>query len=166
MIPYKPVSVSKAGFLFCKYGVAALLWAAWYWRLEWAVAVAAGILAFNALLTVRYAPLIVLYAATVGRLHRPVMEVTDEHAMRFAHTLGAVMIGLALLLILRGPNNGQTGWMLLLWIAGLKTAGAIGLCAASCLYNTLFRGSSCCALRLTRQACDAPAASETTDTPS
>jgi len=158
MMPYKPVSVPKGGFAFCRYGVAALLWVGYLWRLEWVIMLAAGILALSALLGVGRAPMILLYAWTVDKIRPGRQEVLDEYGMRFAHLLGTALLGIGLLLLHLLPLA-QTGWIFLFWVAAFKTIGAFGFCAASCMYNTLFHGSSCCSFR-NRSKCEIPAETE------
>jgi len=162
MMPYKPVSVPRGGFAFCRYGVAALLWVGYIWRLEWVIMLATGILAASAALGVGRAPMILLYKWTVEKIRPGRQEVLDEYGMRFAHALGTVLLGIGLLLLHYGPP--QMGWTFLFWIAAFKTIGALGFCAASCMYNTLFHGSSCCSF-LNRKQCEIPAETEpkTTD---
>jgi len=153
MMPYKPVSVPRGGFAFCRYGVAALLWVGYLWRQEWVIMLAAGILALSAMLGVGRAPMILLYKWTAEKIHPWRQEVLDEYGMRFAHTLGTVLLGIGLLLLHLFPLQ-QTGWIFLFWVAAFKTIGAFGFCAASCMYNTLFHGSSCCSFR---RKCEIPA---------
>lgn len=158
MMLCKPIVVPKGAFTFCKYGVSALLWVAWIWQVKALVIAAAVILALSAIFTVRNAPLVLLYRLTVERLFPSRDEILDEYGMRFAHTLGAVMAGVAAVLLYVEATT-HSGWVFLLIFAGMKTLGALGFCAASKLYGCIARqGGACCGIFNRQQSCP-------TDTP-
>lgn len=140
MIACKPVVVQKRAFQFCKTSLAVALWTALVLRLPWLVAAAAVVLALSALLTVRRAPLVVVYRETLGRAWPGGAEVLDERAMRFAHTMGTLMCGGCALLLYTAP---RAGYPLLLFVAIAKTAGALGFCSALKLYGCL-NSNTCC----------------------
>lgn len=140
----KPVSITRGAFAFCRYTLAILLWVALIMGLKWLVIVTAAILALSALLTVRRAPLVVLYTVTVERLFPSGVEVLDEHAMRFAHTFGVLLLGIALGLLYYPPTV-RAGWIFLLLVALAKTVGALGFCAAGRMYTCMANShGSCC----------------------
>jgi hypothetical protein len=144
----KTVEVSKGAFAFCRYSLAALLWAAFFLRhsspeiASLLLLTVTVILALSAALTVGSAPLIVLYTSTIERLAPSAKETLDIDAMRFAHTLGTLLVGVPLVLIYAGLPD--TAWKILLLVAVAKTAGALGFCGASRLYTCIRSKGSCC----------------------
>lgn len=139
----KPVSVPKAAFAFCRWGVAALIWAALAWRLKPLLVLVFALLALSAILKVGRAPMIMLYTWTFHRLIKSRDEVLDENAMRFAHTIGSVF-ALACVILLYFVNE-RLGWMATALFAIIKTISAFGFCPASKLFQCMSEGG-CCAL--------------------
>lgn len=138
---FRPVSISKGGFAFCRYTVAALVWVALLTRQKGFLIVTFLILALSWVLKIEKAPLIVLYRHTADRLMKPETVVLDESGMRFAHGVGAVMSGVALLLLYLVP--GPAGWIFTAFLAVMKTSAALGRCSALKLY-TCMKGGNCC----------------------
>jgi hypothetical protein len=142
MKQYKPVSVSKAAFAFCRLSLAVLIWGAFLFRSESVLVAAFVIFVLSAILKIRTAPMIVLYGWTIGKLIRSEDEVVNEHAMRFAHIIGAVFT--AVCILLTTFVGGNAGWYAVLVFALLKSVSAFGFCPASRLYECA-TGGSCCA---------------------
>ncbi len=140
MIACKPVIVQRHAFHFCRSSMAVALWTALVFQLAWVVVACAVVLAASALLTVGRAPLIVLYRETLGRAWPGGSEVLDERAMRFAHTLGAVICAVCAGLIYAAPRAGYT---FLAFVAVAKTSGALGYCSGLKLYGCL-NSETCC----------------------
>jgi hypothetical protein len=131
-ISYRPVSVPKYAFVFCRYTVAILVWLAFIWR-DWRILALVGlIMFFSALLKIRRAPLIVLYKYSVNKIFRSPEEILNESAMRFAHTLATILSVICLAALYINPH---VGWALVLFFAVLKTISAVGFCPASKLYE-------------------------------
>ncbi len=146
MIPSKPVSVLKHAFIFCRYGVAVLIWAAFFMKLKWLMAAVFAILFLSALLKVGRAPMILLYSHTINKIFRSEhYEVLNENAMRFAHVLGSAL-SLACVLTLYFFNE-RTGWVMVFFFAILKTISALGFCPASKLFDCATSGSCCSFLK-------------------
>lgn len=148
---YQPVTISSDAFLFCRYGVAALLWVALIFQLPWLTGLTFGIFLISAVVGVQHAPMIWLYTKTVGRFFkkRPV-SVVDVHDIRFVHRLAAAFNGLIVALYLLGFST--AAWVILIIFVLLKTISAFGYCPASKLRNCVLGGSSgCCSL--TKKAC-------------
>ena len=139
----QPVPIARGAFAFCRYSLAILLWVALIWQLKSLVIVTGAILLLSALLTVRRAPLIVLYTWTIERLFPSAVEVLDAHAMRFAHFFGTGLLALALGLLYYPPTV-RAGWVFLLLVALAKTVGALGFCAAGRLYTCMANSSGTC----------------------
>lgn len=143
MKEYRPVEVSNGAFNFCKYGVAALLWASIVMQSKLLVAICFAILVLSAIFKVRRAPLVLLYTLTIDKLISSKRLVLDEQAVRFAHIVGAVFSGLALVFLYF--VNPLTGWIITGILALLKTSGAMGYCGAMKLYSCLNNpNGQCC----------------------
>lgn len=138
----KPVPIPNGAFIFCRYSLAVLLWAALAFHNKPLVIVTTVILALSALLTVRRAPMIVLYSWTIERLVPSRVEILDEHAMRFAHTFGTVLLLIALGL-LYSPWQ-RAGWIFLIFVTLAKTVGALGFCAAGKMYICMTNSNGTC----------------------
>lgn len=146
----KPVRISNGAFLFCRYTIAFLLWAAFLAQLKWIVILVFLIFLFSALFTIKHAPLIVLYSYTINKVIPSKETMLDMNAMRFIHSLGAVFSLICLVFLYFLP--GSAGWGCLFVFAVLKTISAAGYCPASKLYSCATSGGSCCSF-LKNKAC-------------
>jgi hypothetical protein len=142
---FKPVPVHKGSFAFCRYGLAALSWSAFFMQSRAVVIVAGALMLLSAILKVRRAPLIALFDATFEKLRPSPVELLDENAMRFAHTFGFVLFGIDAALLSFHATI-LAGWIFLVLISIAKTVGALGFCAASKMYTCATSGGGkCCA---------------------
>lgn len=137
----KPVALPKAAFAFCRWTLAAALWAALLLRQPWLVAVTAVVLGVSALLGVGRAPLVVLWKITLHRVAPTDDVILNEYAMRFAHVLGALLAAGTYALLLLAPPVGRAG--LILFVA-VKTISALGFCPAGKLYECVTSRGGCC----------------------
>lgn len=139
-------TVSRGGFACCRWTVAVLVW--WGLLARWhpPVLVAAVLMAWSAIATVRAAPLVTLYTWLIEQ-NRPARTVElDVVGMRLAHAVAALAIGLPWLAIRWGGEDvAAAGWRVLAVVAVFKTAGAIGYCPVSKLFTAL-TGGRCCPL--------------------
>lgn len=136
------VTVQRNAFVFCRYSIALLIWAALVFRNLPLLVLAFVILSLSALLTVRRAPMIVLYTQTLGRFIKSRDVILDVRAMRVAHSLGAALAFISMVLVyLESPF----AWWFVAAFAVLKTMSAVGFCPAYKLYGCLSAGG-CCAL--------------------
>jgi len=142
MKKYKPVSVSVAGFAFCRYTIAVLVWLSLIFQIKWLLVIVFLILALSALLKIQKAPMILLYKYTIGKIVKSKDEILNEHAMKFAHTMGTILSLICLLFLYF--INVNVGWVLVFVFAVLKTISAFGMCPASKLYECM-GNDSCCA---------------------
>lgn len=142
MTKRQPVSVQSAAFLFCRVSITAILWIAFFLHAAWALWLAFAILALSALLGIDRAPMIVLYASTLGKFLPSKNETLDRSAMRFAHTMGTVFTALCLVLLYTSPA--AVAWSAVFVLSVLKTISALGYCPASKLYVCATGG--CCPL--------------------
>jgi len=139
----KLVSIRSGEFIFCRYAVAILVWLAIIFSSKEIVLLVFGILLLSAILTVRYAPMILLWRYTFGLVIKTKSEVLNVKAMRFAHLIGATISGVCLLFLYFG--NPIVGWVFVGFLAIMKTISAFGFCPASKLYVCMLDGG-CCAL--------------------
>jgi hypothetical protein len=139
----KPVALPRAAFAFCRWTLAAALWAALLLRQPWLVAVTAGVLGASALLGVGRAPLVVLWRVTLHRIAPTRDVVLNELAMRFTHAIGALLAAATYALLLLAPPIGRAGLILLV---AVKTVGALGFCPAGKLYECVTSGGGCCGI--------------------
>ena len=139
----KIASIKTAEFAFCRYFVALLVWLAIILNSRGIIVVVFLILLLSAILTVRYAPMILLWRYTFGRLIKSKDEVLNVKAMRFAHSLGSIISGICVILLYLG--NPAIGWGFVWFLAIMKTISALGFCPASKVYVCMSNGG-CCAL--------------------
>lgn len=143
MKEYRPVEVENSAFNFCKYGIASLLWLSIILQSKHIVAACFVILVLSAILKVQKAPLILLYRYTIGKVTASKRIILDEKAVCFAHTVGAVFSGMALIFLYF--INPLIGWIITGLLALLKTSGAMGYCGAMKLYSCLNNpNGQCC----------------------
>jgi len=140
MTKYKAVSIPNGAFIFCRYGLAIMLWLAYFFRAEWVLLLVLIIFALSAALTVAKAPMILLYSYTVEKIKSSRQVIVNSYAIRFAHILATAFALVCVLLLHIGPN---IGWRAVLVFAVIKSVSALGFCPASRLYECA-NGSSCC----------------------
>jgi len=143
MKTFKPVSVSKAAFAFCRYTIAILIWLALILKNKPLILLVFAILALSAILKIKRAPLILFYTYTINKIFPSKNELLEEKAMRFAHTLGTTLALICIIFLYL--INEKVGWIIVLIFAILKTISALGYCPASKMYSCMMSGG-CCAL--------------------
>ncbi|MPW26958.1 DUF4395 family protein [Alkalibaculum sp. M08DMB] len=141
MAGVKPVSISENAFDFCRYSVAVLVWVSFAFRQKEVLVVVFIILLLSAILKVKKAPMIVLYNHTLGRFYPGENVILDEKGIRFAHSVGAAMSGICLILLYSGLST--VGLIILFLLAVLKTSAAFGFCSALKLYTCMNSGTCC-----------------------
>lgn len=132
--------VQKNAFIFCRYSVAGLIWVSLLFQNIWVLLAVFVILLLSALLTVRRAPMIMLWTWTLGRVFPSEEDALDVKAMRFAHGMGAMLALIGLAMVWHG--NPLAWWFVALF-AVLKTVSAVGWCPAHKLYACLVKGGGC-----------------------
>jgi hypothetical protein len=137
------VEIRSDAFAFCRYGIMIIVWIAFLFKINWLVLLVFGILALSAIFTVKYSPMILIYNYTIGLFFKSKNENLGISGMRFAHILGGVFAGIAVLYLYFW--NIKIGWAVTFFLAILKTISALGLCPAYKLYNCMKSGG-CCAL--------------------
>ena len=132
------VNVSKNGFRFCRWTIAAVLWLSFFLRIKWLLFLNLIILLAGAVLKVRRSPLVVFYGKTLERWFPSTrLEELDEQGIAFAQGLGA-FIHIILILFVYAWNE-RIGWRIVFVIAIVKTLGALGYCTGLQIYKILFK---------------------------
>jgi len=134
--------VQRNAFIFCRYSIAVLIWVALLSQNIRVLLAVFVILAASALLTVRRAPMIILWTWTLARIFPSEEDVLDIKGMRFAHGMGAMLALIGLSLVWHGN---PFAWWFVGVFAILKTTSALGWCPAYKVYGCLKSGG-CCAL--------------------
>ncbi|MBI2301462.1 MAG: DUF4395 family protein [Armatimonadetes bacterium] len=145
MTPRDTVMVPRDAFRFCRWSMAALMWAGVLSHSGWPIFLCWLLMALSAVLTVRRSPVILLYTRTVHLLYPSPDEELSVEAMRFGQSVASVMIGVPLLLtVTGGPAIAALGWRILWFVAIFKTIGAAIGCPATKLYTCMSGGGACC----------------------
>ncbi|HEY8890978.1 MAG TPA: DUF4395 family protein [Clostridium sp.] len=143
MKEYRPVLVPHAAFNFCKYIMATIFWLSLIFQNKLLVVVGFFILLLSALLKVKNAPLVFIYTYTIDKIFPSKSEILDEKAVCFAHIVGTIVSGIALLFLYF--IHPLTGWILTGVLAVLKTSASFGFCGAMKLYTCLNNpNGQCC----------------------
>lgn len=138
----KMVKVFRQSVVFCKYGIAGLLWLAVILRSIIPVYIALAILVASALLGVNRAPLVVLFNKTFARRIHADEEYINMHSMRFAHIVGAVFCALSI--VSYHLNALLLALILTIFLAILQSIASLGYCSAQKLYECVVCNSNCC----------------------
>lgn len=132
--------VQKNAFVFCRYSVTAMVWLALLLHSAWVLVAVFVILTLSAVLTVRRAPMIVLWTWTLGRVIPSEEVALDVEGMRFAHGLGAALAFASLAMVW---HHNPAAWWLVVVFALVKTVSAFGWCPAEKLYRCLLQDGGC-----------------------
>lgn len=141
MAKFKPATISKGSFAFCRTTIAILLWISILLQIKWIVILVFVIMLFSAILKVEKAPLIILYKYTIGKWKVEENIVVDEIGIFVSHTVGAIFSFICVLLIYY--SNVYVGWIVTFLFTILQTSAAFGFCSALKLY-TCMAGGTCC----------------------
>jgi hypothetical protein len=151
----KPVEIPNGSFNFCKFTISLMLWCSLILQNKVILMVCFVILVFSTLLKVKKAPLVFLYTNTLDRVLPSKRIILDENAVWFAHTVGAVFAGVALVFLYF--IHPITGWIITGVLAVLKTSGAFGFCGAMKLYSCLNNpNGQCCRVGKKIKNCNIP----------
>ncbi len=141
MAQFKPATISKGGFGFCRIVVAGLLWVAVVFRLELPVLAVFLIMLLSAIFKVEKAPLILLYKYTVEKIKPGKRVIVDEKGIYISHLVGALFSIICLLLL--HFANPIIAWIVTGIFAILQTSAACGFCSALKLYTCMTSGNCC-----------------------
>ncbi len=134
--------ISRNAFLFCKFTITLLVWTAYIFKIKELLLLAFLLLAASALLTIKRAPLILLYSKTIDRIFPSPKTELNLKGIRFAHITGSILSGLSLVFIYL---NTSFCWYVLLGFAILKTVSTAGFCPGEKQYSWMSSGG-CCSL--------------------
>lgn len=138
---FKPVSISKGGFAFCRAIIASFVVLSVVPDLHLPMLVVTfAIMAISAILKVRRAPLILLYKYTIERFHPSGSIIVDENGIFFSHIVGAVFSVICLLVF---RLNTVAGIIVTCLFAILQISAACGFCSALKLYTCMVGGNCC-----------------------
>jgi len=141
MAAFKPATISKGSFAFCRVVVAGLLWLSVALQIKWLVGVVFLIMLFSAILKVEKAPLILLYKYTADRIKQSENVIVDEKGIFVSHLVGAIFSVICLALLYFA--NPIAAWIVTGLFAVLQTSAACGFCSALKLYICMTNGTCC-----------------------
>ena len=84
--------VSKKAFAFCRFTICILFWLTsilLFFNIRWMIFIPFIIMILSAILTVRKAPLILLYKVLFDRKNKSETDVLNVNSIRFSHYVGA-----------------------------------------------------------------------------
>ena len=141
MATFKPATISKGSFAFCRIVVAGLLWFSIILQVKWLVGVVFLIMLFSAVLKVEKAPLILLYKHTADKIKQSKNIIVDEKGIYVSHLAGAIFSVVCLALLYFA--NPIAAWIATGLFALLQTSAACGFCSALKLYTCMTKGTCC-----------------------
>ena len=148
MTKYQMATVPKKGFAFCRYTIAFLLWITdilLFFNIKWMIFIPFGIMLLSGILTVRRAPLIMLYKVLFDREGKGETDVLNVSSIRFSHYVGSFFC-LIIILFLYVFKVDLVAYIFLGILTVLQTIAALGYCSAQKLYECLVLGKNCCNL--------------------
>ena len=148
MTKYQMATVPKKGFAFCRYTIAILLWitvAFLFFNIRWMIFIPFAIMMLSGILTVRRAPLIMLYIVLFDRERKGETDVLNVSSIRFSHFVGSFFCILIILFLYVFKIN-IVAYIFLGILTVLQTIAALGYCSAQKLYECLVLGKNCCNL--------------------
>lgn len=148
MARYQMATVPKKGFAFCRYVIALLLWITvilLFFNIKWMIFIPFGIMLLSGILTVKRAPLIMLYKLLFDRKGTKETDVLNVNSIRFSHFVGS-FFSLIVILFLYVFKINIVAYIFLGILTVLQTIAAFGYCSAQKLYECLVLGKNCCNL--------------------
>lgn len=148
MTKYQMATIPKKGFAFCRYTIAILLWVTvimLFFKIKWMIFIPFAIMILSAILTVRRAPLIMLYKLLFDRKGKGETDVVNVSSIRFSHYVGS-FFALTVILFLYVFKINIIAYIFLGILTILQTIAALGYCSAQKLYECLVLGKNCCNL--------------------
>ena len=148
MAKYQMAVVSKKGFAFCRYTIAGLLWLTvilLFFNIKWMIFIPFGIMFLSGVLTVKKAPLIMLYNLLFDRNKTSETDVLNVSSIRFSHFVGSIF-SLIIILFLYVFKIDIIAYIFLGILTVLQTIAAFGYCSAQKLYECIVLGKNCCNL--------------------
>lgn len=140
--------VPKKGFLFCRFTICILFWIAsilLFYGIKWVIFLPFTIMFLSGILTVRRAPLIILYKLLFDRNGSGETEVLNVNSIRFSHFVGSIF-SFIVILFLYVFKVDIVAYIFIVILTILQTIAAFGFCSAQKLYECLILGKNCCNL--------------------
>lgn len=141
MTIFKPATITKGSFAFCRATVAILVWITILLKIKWLLVVVLILMLWSAIAKVEKAPLILLYKNTVESRKATELVVVDERGIYISHLVGAIFSAVCLILLYLPKEN--FGWAMTIIFALLQTSAAFGYCSALKLYTCMTSGTCC-----------------------
>ncbi len=148
MTKYQMATIQKKGFAFCRYTIALLLWITvilLFFKIKWMICIPFGIMLLSGILTVKRAPLIMLYKVLFDREGKGETDVLNVSSIRFSHFVGSFFC-IIIILFLYILKIDIVAYIFLGILTILQTIAAFGYCSAQKLYECLVLGKNCCNL--------------------
>ncbi len=140
--------VPKKAFAFCRWTICILLWITailCFFQIKWMIFIPFIIMLLSGILTVKRAPLIVLYKVLFDRKHTAETDVLNVNSIRFAHFVGSTFC-LIIVLFFYVFEIDIVSYILVGILTFMQTIAAFGYCSAQKLYECLIMGKNCCNL--------------------
>ena len=148
MTKYQMATIPKKGFAFCRYTIALLLWITvilLFFNIKWMIFIPFGIMILSGILTVKKAPLIMLYKVLFDRDGKGETDVLNVSSIRFSHFVGSFFCTIIILFLYIFKID-IVAYIFLGILTILQTIAAFGYCSAQKLYECLVLGKNCCNL--------------------
>lgn len=140
--------VPKKAFAFCRFTICILFWIAsilMFFNIKWVIFIPFIIMLLSGILTVKRAPLIILYKVLFDRDNKAETDVLNVSSIRFSHYVGATFSLIVIIFIYVFKIN-IVAYIFLGVLTLLQTIAAFGYCSAQKLYECLVLGKNCCNL--------------------
>ena len=140
--------VPKKAIAFCRFTICMLFWLTailLFFDIRWMIFVPFGIMLLSGILTVKRAPLIVLYKVLFDRDKKAETDVLNVNSIRFSHYVGAIF-SFIVILFLYVFKIDIVAYIFVGILTFLQTIAAFGYCSAQKLYECLVLGKNCCNL--------------------
>ena len=138
--------VPKKAFAFCRFTICILFWITsflLFYGIKWMIFIPFIIMLVSGMLTVRRAPLILLYNFLFNRDNKAETDILNVNSIRFAHYVGSAF-SLVVILFFYVFNLDLVGYIFVGILTVLQTIAAFGYCSAQKLYECLVLGRNCC----------------------
>ena len=140
--------VPKKAFAFCRFTICILFWVTsilLFFNIRWMIFIPFIIMLLSGILTVKRAPLIVLYKLLFDRNGKGETDVLNVNSIRFSHYVGATF-SLIVILFLYVFKVDIVAYIFVGILTILQTIAAFGYCSAQKLYECFVLGKNCCNL--------------------
>jgi len=140
--------IPKKAFAFCRFTICILFWVTLillFFDIKWMIFIPFIIMLLSGILTVKRAPLIILYKILFDRKNKSETEVLNVNSIRFSHYVGATF-SLIVILFLYVFKIDIVAYIFVGILTILQTIAAFGFCSAQKLYECLILGKNCCNL--------------------